>query len=814
MQNERFTKNYHTTLSQAYILATNQDHKVDLGYVLLGMMSLHGSLGSEILKKARLTPKNIKVTDTQADPSDPDNYFTQEVLAAIETSMLIAYEQNHSYIGTEHLLAAILNDETITKIIRAKKLLTRVQEKTKTILKSTAKFPEVTQSFNTAPEPQIANLLDEQNIKHLNLDNFVVDLTDPEIQKNIDPVIGREQEIDRLINILGRRSKNNPILLGEPGVGKTAIVEGLAKRIIEHDVPDFLITKKILSLDLTSLVSGTMYRGEFESRLKQVLDEVTANPHIILFIDEVHNLIGTGATSGSMDAANILKPALARGQIRCIGATTYDEYKKYIEKDSALERRFQSIHVHEPSPEESITIIKGIKHNYENYHHVTIPDALIQQAVELSNRYITHHRLPDKAIDILDESAAQCAIKNSNSGILKQIKKLKHNIVTLHEEKHQAILDEDFNLAQNIKEKENDALQKLTLLKNKHTELRNTDRHTVTLDDILHTISIKTKIPLQKLQKKEHHQLLHLEKLLEKNIIGQRHVIEHISNHLRKSKVGIRNHNRPIGSFIFLGPSGVGKTELSKVLAREIFGDDSKLIRIDMSEFTESFSVSKLVGSPAGYVGYRDETLLTDKVRKNPYSVVLFDEIEKAHPQAHNILLQILDEGTLTDASGKKIDFSNTLIIITSNIGAQFYQNKGSLGFESNEKTSQEIKNQHISDLLSKTLNNELLNRIDHKLLFNTLNFQDLKKIAKIHIKDLLSRVENKEINLDIDTSVISAIAHKSNTEGKGARTIRQFIEQLIENPLAHRLIEHELSEKKKRKKIKISTKDNEIVFS
>lgn len=815
MIDTRFTQNYQNTLHEAFYIATNENDDVNLKHIVLALLRQKGSLGSALLKKIKLTPRKLGINQRKLPiSSDKEINFTEDVLEVIERSVIIAFTHNHIYVGTEHLLEALLRHPQAIELFKTKQNISIVKRHIDSILKSTSRFSEMTETFTTNKQENTKIL--EDSVEDLSLAQYAIDLTDPEIQKNIDPVIGRDSEIHRLINIIGRRSKNNPLLLGEPGVGKTAIVEGLAKKIVQQDVPDFLINKKIINLNLASLISGTTYRGEFEARLKQIIDELSQNPHIILFIDEVHNLIGAGATSGSMDAANILKPALARGKIRCIGATTFDEYKKHIEKDSALERRFQPIKVQEPTTQQAIDIIKGIKSNYENYHHVSISDDIIFEAVQLSKRYLPHHNLPDKAIDIIDEASAKTSILLNNTGILKEINSLKQDLQETIEQKNEILTHEDFATAEKLQKKEQKILQQLKKLQKKYTRITKSKKHAVSLEHVLQIISEKTHVPLHELKNSEYKKLLQLEKSLEKSIVGQQEVIQEVSNYIRKAKVGIRNPKRPLGSFIFLGPSGVGKTKLAKVLAQEVFGGEKHLIRIDMSELSESFNISKLVGSPAGYVGYQDETLLTDKVQKNPYSVVLFDEIEKAHPKIFNILLQILDEGTLKDASGKLVDFSNTLIILTSNIGAKLFGNSGLIGFDSpNIKNSSKNihHHQHINELVRKLLSPELVNRINSLCIFNNLNFQDLKKIAKMEVKELIDRIKAQNITISVSPEVITHIATVSQKQKMGARSIQTTIHQLLENPLASKILEEKLK-KRSKKELHIELKEEKITLT
>ncbi len=634
------------------------------------------------------------------------------------------------------------------------------------------------------------------NDKGSALEYFTTDLTNAEIQRDIDPVIGRAKEIERLMHILSRRTKNNPVLIGDPGVGKTAIVEGLAKSILRGEVPEALLGKRILALDLGLVVAGTMYRGEFESRLKQIVDEIKADPNIILFIDEVHTIIGAGSASGSMDAANLLKPALAKGHIRAIGATTMEEYKKYIESDPALERRFQPIVVKEPSVEESIAIIRGIRHNYEKFHHISITDEAIVAAAQLSARYIQDRFLPDKAIDLIDEAASKMKIARGGSPVAKQIRELEAERDHLEQHKQDAVQQEHFDQALELKQRQAVLTQKIDKLREKESKHGGPTNGAIGKHEIAETVSRITGVPLTELVKEERDRLIQLDTLLKRRIVGQDEAITAISDFIRRSRVGLSNPNKPIGSFIFLGPSGVGKTETAKEIARTIFEDENALIRIDMSEFQESFQITKLIGAPAGYVGYKEGTKLTDAVKRKPYSVILFDEIEKAHPDVFNLLLQVLDEGHLTDAVGKKINFKNTIIIMTSNVGLQSFNQAQSIGFEISDPSRRkelasqydQLKRSVMADL-QKKFRPEFLNRVDKTVVFRPLTLRDVEKIVDLHLHDVQRRLDVQKIKLKLTAKARGRLAELGFSPEYGARSVQRIIQEHVENPLAGLLL-------------------------
>ncbi len=686
-----------------------------------------------------------------------------------------------------------------------------------TILNSTSKFPDLNDAINYFTDQPRSDgyypASQPATAPTLALEIFATNLTDPKIQTNIDPVIGRTEEIDRVIQILSRRNKNNPLLLGDPGVGKTAIIEGLAKKIVEGKVPEILTGKKIYALDLSLVVAGTSFRGEFENRLKQIINEVKTNPDIILFIDEIHNIIGVGSATGSMDAANILKPALARGEIKCIGATTLEDYKKQLESDPALERRFQPVHINQPNVTKTIEILQGIKNNYEIFHQVNISQEALRAAAELSDRYISDRFLPDKAIDLIDEAASEQKIKTGAGPISKKIWQLERTLREAGEKKQQAVQTEKFNAALRYRGQEQEILTALRELKEKQLHQK-TDLPEIGPQHIARIVSRMTGVPLTDLIIKEKTNLLRLEKSLAKKIIDQDEAVSAIATFIRRSRTGVGNAARPIGSFIFLGPSGVGKTELARVLAEIVFGSPQSLIKIDMSEFAESFNISKLIGAPAGYVGYKEGAKLTDAVRRRPYSVILFDEIEKAHPQVFNLLLQILEDGQLTDGVGKKINFKNTIIIMTSNLGSEEFNRHGSIGFRDNSTTAKEQIDKNFAEIqqgvfkkLKTKFPPEFLSRIDKTIVFKPLSQAAITKIAKLQLKELEERLNQQGIKLTIEPKVASVIAKQSYSPEIGARAIRKNIQELIENKIANKILTQNIRDKK----IKVSVKDNKI---
>ncbi len=800
----KFTTHLREVLQKATNFATgNRATTIGPEHLLYALGVQKGSIAYEILQKAGVHLDSVRqaiqtrdgVTDVTTLTAKP--ILSAEGKAAIQKGALVATKYHHRYIGTEHLLYGLLKMESafVARMWREQKVDSgEMLNQVVVVLRSTTKFPDITELFEEQKEE--GGKEKKRDSKTPALDFFATDLTDAKLQVNIDPVIGRANELERLIHILSRRTKNNPVLLGDPGVGKTAIVEGLAKKILAGTVPDVLLDKRILRLDLSLIVAGTMYRGEFESRLKQIIDEITADPKLIVFIDEIHTIIGAGSASGSMDAANILKPALARGELRVIGATTLDEYRKHIESDAALERRFQPIIVNEPSLEETEKILQGLKSNYEKFHRVHISDDAITAAVEYSERYIQDKFLPDKAIDLIDEAAAKRKVELGNSPEIRKQRDLEMQIEELDQQKRQAVLDERFDDALEIKASSDKLLEKLHQAS--QAKALTKVLGSITRQDIADVVHRMTNVPLKDLVSAERDRLLKLESGLRQHVVGQEEAITAIADAIRRSRVGLRNHNRPIGSFIFMGPSGVGKTETAKILAREVFEDESALIRIDMSEFGESFNTSKLIGAPAGYVGYKEGNKLTEPVRRKPYSVVLFDEVEKAHPDVFNLLLQVLEDGHLTDASGKQVNFKNTIIIFTSNVGLESLNQNAKLGFDAatqdvQKKAEEEFKevSQQVTSQLHDQFRPEFLNRIDKVVVFRPLTAKDVKKIVLLQVAELQKLAAAQGYKLNVTPSAVQRIAELGFSPEQGARAIRKVIQDEVENPLARALLEN-----------------------
>lgn len=791
------------------------DH-IGTEHLLYGVISEKSSFAAEILSKTKLTPEAIKQELAAVNSNNViaswKPVLSENLKSVIEKSAIVASQYGYQFIGTEHFLFGLLTvPQNKAKVILAKLSVDayELEQNLISVFENISKFPEMPPSqdpgFHGQAGPGMENTppmgpRPQDAKKGGLLDYFTTDITKKAKDGLIDPVVGRKTEIERMISILNRRTKNNPILIGEAGVGKTAIVEGLALSVSKREVPDSLLDKKILSLDLALIVAGSMFRGEFENRLKQIIEEVKNDKNVILFIDELHTMVGAGATTGSLDAANILKPALARGELRVIGATTLSEYKQHIEKDAALERRFQPIIVDEPSKEEAVEILRGLRPNYEKHHNVTITDEAIKSAVDLSSRYISDRYLPDKAVDLVDETAAFLRTINSNSKILRATKKIESDLAALEEEKTKAVLSQDFTTALHLRAQEEKLLKQKNELNRVMANEQPAPSRSITAEDIAHTVSMMTKIPLSKLTKTEVGKLANLERILKSKIVGQDEAVEEISKSIRRSRAGIANPNRPLGSFIFLGPTGVGKTETAKVLAREIFEDEDALIRIDMSEFMERHNVSRLIGAPAGYVGYGEGGRLTEAVRRKPYAVILFDEIEKANPDVFNILLQILEDGQLTDAEGKKVNFRNTVVIMTSNLGMQeLTMQAAKIGFadrddaEKNEKQKLEEEYEKIKDgvmgMMKEEFKPEFLNRVDKIIVFKPLGAEELKKITQLQISYLQDRLLEQNVQMRVTPAVIKFITDKSFDPAQGARFVRKNIQDMLEDPLAEKII-------------------------
>lgn len=714
----------------------------------------------------------------------PDD-FTPRAKRIIEISFQIARTMRNSYVSVEHILAALLKEEDSYAVKFINELGTDSQRILDDLITDL--------SSNSYDSNQQSGSKKKGKSKTPTLDEFGKNLTELAKQRKIDPVIGREKEIKRVIQILSRRNKNNPCLIGEPGVGKTAIAEGLALKIVNGEVPEMLANKTIYSLDLTSMVAGTKYRGDFEERIKKAMDEVKDNKDVILFIDEIHNIMGAGAAEGAVDAANILKPSLARGEIQVIGATTISEYRKNIEKDAALERRFQPVTVGEPTEEETVEILKGLRDKYEAHHKVKITDEAIDSAVKLSSRYINDRFLPDKAIDLIDEAAS---VVRLNAYTLPQnLKDMEDEIKRLNAEKQDAVNNQKFEDAAKFRDKANELTKLLDDEKSKWRNSSNHDVKAVSSDEIAQVVSSWTGVPVSQLTKEESERLLNMENILHERIVGQDKAVSAISKAIRRGRVGLKNPNRPIGSFIFLGPTGVGKTELCKSLAEAMFGDENAIIKLDMSEYMEKHTVSKLIGAPPGYVGFDEGGQLTEKIRKKPYSVVLFDEIEKAHPDVFNMLLQILEDGVLTDSQGRKVSFKNAIIIMTSNVGAsKITDEKLALGFVQEDGKKLSIEDLVMPDL-KKTFKPEFLNRLDDIIVFNQLEQSDIEEIAKRMLKSLQKRTLDLGIELDFTDAAITELAKEGFDKTYGARPLRRAIQSKIEDKLSELILDKTIGE-------------------
>lgn len=783
-----FTSKANEALNMAITSAEALGHTyVGSEHLLLGLLKLGSGVAAAVLSKNGVTPDKIEElmrseigfgTPTKLSP----DYFTPRAKKAIEVAMSGCSSMGRSYVGTEHLLIGILSEGDNFAI----RFINNSGGDVSSIISDALKAAGVDPNHM---ENSKDNTNKKSNNKNSTLMQYGIDLTKEAKEGKIDPVIGRETEIERVIQILCRRTKNNPCLIGEPGVGKTAIAEGLAQKIADGAVPEILTGKRLITLNLTSMVAGTKYRGDFEERIKAVIDEVTQSKDIILFIDEVHTIIGAGSAEGATDAANILKPALARGEFQLIGATTINEYRKNIEKDSALERRFQPVTVAEPSEDDALLILKGLKDKYEAHHKVKITDEALTAAVKLSTRYISDRFLPDKAIDLVDEAASKVRLKTS--GMPDELKQLEEQIADFEAEKEEAITSQEFERAATLRDKENLLRQELSEKKNVWQEENCHTSGEVTEEDIAEVVSQSTGVPVAQLTEEESARLLRLEEELHNRIIGQNEAVTAVAKAIRRGRVGLKDPKRPIGSFIFLGPTGVGKTELCKALACSMFGSENMMIRLDMSEYMEKHTVSRLVGSPPGYVGFEEGGQLTEKVRRNPYSVVLFDEIEKAHPDVFNMLLQILEDGILTDSQGRSVDFKNTVIIMTSNVGARkLTERKISFGFGENSSSAQEdVKEAALGELKS-TFRPEFLNRVDDIIVFSKLTQAEIEEIAEKMLENLCKRLGNLNIILKCDLSVKKALAEKGFDEIYGARPLRREIQNKIEDTLSEKILD------------------------
>jgi len=790
----RFTNNAKKSLISAQKIAEVSGSEIKPNHILLGLLGTREGLASDILGSFNVTLEKVRSIMDFIEPSGFNKIgLSIDSKKIIEKAMDLARRYDQMYVGTEHLLLG-----TLAESYEVNNILERLDVSAEEIKKQVENllandFSESSLSDLSVFGEGVTNRRkDIANKKTPSLDKFGFDLTEQAKEGKLDPVIGRSREIIRVISILNRRVKNNPILIGDPGVGKTAIIEGLAQKIVNEEVPEVLLGKRVFTLDLAGMVAGTKYRGEFEERLKKVITEVKKSKDVILFIDEFHTIVGAGAAEGAIDAANILKPSLSKGELQTIGATTLDEYQKYIEKDAALERRFQPVIVKELTVPETIMVLKGIRKLYEDHHKITITDEALEAAAKFSYRYITDRFLPDKAIDLVDEAASRVRVENGE--IPKNLRAKQKQLEKLLEEKEEAVIKQEYEKAAQLKIKEMRLKEELKEIDrdrpNSFKEL------SITAEQIASVVSSMTGVPITKLIKKETEALLDLEKQLKKKIIGQDEAISEIVKYIRRSRVGISDTKRPNGSFIFLGPTGVGKTELAKILASEIFENESSLIKIDMSEFMEKHNVSRLVGAPAGYVGYEEGGKLTEAVRHNPYSLILLDEIEKAHPDVFNILLQILEDGYLTDAKGRKVDFRNTIIIMTSNVGMDKLTKQAEIGFKASDEESKQraiekynsMKKDILKDLKDK-FRPEFLNRIDKIIVFKPLDKESIFKIANIHLRQLAERMSEQGILLKFTKKVEEFISKEGYEPENGARPIRRVVQNLIEDSLAEGML-------------------------
>ena len=812
---QRFTDDAQRVLSFAQEAALELGHDyVGTEHVLIGLTKVKNGVAAKALEELNIVTEDIFAAVEEqvgrGNKKATSIYMTPRVKNVLELAVQVANRMNHNYVGTEHILLGLLSDGggVAVGILRAMNIRTDdIVEAIRHILGSST-------NGNHSGQEGANNNGDLGE-----LTDFATDLNESAKHGKIDPVIGRDTEIQRVIQILSRRTKNNPVLIGEPGVGKTAIAEGLAQRIVNGNVPEILRNKRIISLSISSMLAGAKYRGEFEERLKKAIDEVQQHDDMIIFIDEIHTLVGAGANEGAMDAANILKPALARGEFQVIGATTLDEYKKHIEKDAALERRFQPVQVGEPNEEDALEILRGLRDRYEAFHKAKITDEALKAAVTLSSRYITDRFLPDKAIDVVDEAASKVRMKVFSAA--PDVKALEDRLNTVKKEKEAAVTSQDFEKAAKLRDEEQALVKEIDDKKTVAKE-ESDQKLIVTEEDIAAVVAQWTGIPVTKIAEEESETLLHLEDELHKRVIGQDDAVTAVAKAVRRARAGLKDPKRPIGSFLFLGPTGVGKTELARALASSLFGDESAMIRLDMSEYMEKHTVSRLVGAPPGYVGYEEGGQLTDAVRRKPYSVILLDEVEKAHADFFNILLQVLDDGRLTDSQGRTVDFRNTVIIMTSNLGAKaLHKNSTELGFlapkkaESHSNDSKRIDfkeaKKSVLDAVKRHFRPEFLNRIDEMIVFHPLTEEDLTKIVTILMSDVIKRLGERDLHLEITPEAMKLLVKEGSDFTMGARPLKRAIQRLIEDPVSDLILKGEAIAGKT---IKANAKDNDIVVT
>jgi ATP-dependent Clp protease ATP-binding subunit ClpC len=814
-----FTEKARNAINAAHDIACGLGHDyIGSEHILAGLAREKTGMASKVMAKANITDETIiekiKQLVGTGEPYDKQSELslTPRSKRILEISAMEAQRLGHTYIGTEHILMAVVRDgEGVGARILASFNINPSAFYAETVR---AVNPDASDGYDyeyEGGETPSANY--NPNSKTPTLDKFGRDFTAMSKDGRFDPVIGRDEEIERVIQILSRRTKNNPCLIGEPGVGKTAIAEGLAQKITDSDVPEILKNKRLVTLDLSSMVAGAKYRGEFEERMKKAIEEVVQSGNIILFIDEIHTIVGAGSAEGSIDAANILKPALARGELQLIGATTIKEYRKYIEKDAALERRFQPVTVGEPSQEEAVRILNGIRDKYEAHHGVNISDEAIEAAVELSSRYITDRFLPDKAIDLIDEAASKKRLSALTAPA--DVKDLEKQLEAIAKDKEEAITSQDFEKAAELRDKENDLKAQMEKDKTEWKDKQTSSNLTVEAEDVADVVSGWTKIPVKQLTQTESERLKNLESLLHERVVGQDAAVTAVSKAIRRGRAGLKDPKRPIGSFLFLGPTGVGKTELSKALAECMFGSEDAMIRVDMSEYMEKHAVSKFIGSPPGYVGYEEGGQLTEKIRKKPYSVLLFDEIEKAHPDVFNIMLQILEDGILTDAQGRKVDFRNTIIIMTSNLGAKniLQMNNSRLGFSKSDGNGEQDDFENIKEKVmaevKREFKPEFLNRIDDIIVFSRLSENDIKEIASIMLSSLKRRLNGNDISVEFSDGAVTKLAKAGYDPTFGARPLRRAIQNEVEDLLSEEIIDGKI---KKGDSVTVDIEDDKLV--
>ncbi len=810
-----FTPRAQQVLALARKEADRFNHSfVGTEHLLLGLINLGQGVAVNVLQKMGLDLETVRLEVEKQVGTGPDQKlagnipYTPRVKKVLELTKKEAKALHHTYVGTEHILLGLLREGEGVAARVLKNLDIDIDQCRQEILHELdPNFEESEESAAGMTEEIEAN---KKQVKTPALKAFGRDLTEIAKKGDMDPVIGRSEEIERVIQVLCRRTKNNPVLLGEAGVGKTAIVEGLAQEVAKGNIPEILREKRVITLDLALMVAGTKYRGQFEERIKAVMDEIRRAKNVILFIDELHTIVGAGSAEGTMDASNIIKPALSRGELQCVGATTLNEYRKYIEKDAALERRFQSVKVEPPSIEDAIEILKGLRARYEDHHKMDLTDNAVEASVRLSERYITGRFLPDKAIDIMDEAGSRARIKAMTRP--PEVKKIESLIEETRIKKENAIKEQQFETAASMRDEEKKAKEKLDKVLNDWKKKNEEDRVLVDEDDIMHVVSKWTGIPLKRMEQGEIQKLLAMESTLSKLVVGQSEAVETLCKALRRSRADLKDPARPIGAFMMLGPTGVGKTLLAKSVALNMFGDSKALVQLDMSEYMEKFNVSRLVGSPPGYVGYEEGGQLTEKVRRNPYSVVLFDEVEKAHPDVTNMLLQILEEGKLTDSFGRQVDFRNTIILLTSNVGAERLQKGSAMGFTSpdDEEDYSRMK-ENLTEEAKKVFRPEFLNRFDDILVFRSLGQEELKQILDLELEKVRKRLTERNINFELEDSARDLLLEKGYDPTYGARPMRRAVERHLEDPMAEEIIRGELREGET---ITIKAKDDHLKFT